>query len=83
MYRPWGKYAPIDLGERYQVTRITVNPGQQASLQMRYHSTERWVVVKGVAKVRIGDKETLVAENQSVYISVGEKYSIENPGKHH
>lgn len=81
VYRPWGKYDSIDVGERYQVKRITVNPGQRASLQMHYHRSEHWVVVKGVAKVRIGEKKMLVTENQSVYIPVGEKHSIENPGK--
>ena len=27
VYRPWGKFDSINHGERYQVKRITVNPG--------------------------------------------------------
>ena len=30
VYRPWGKYDSIDAGDRFQVKRITVNPGGQA-----------------------------------------------------
>jgi mannose-6-phosphate isomerase-like protein (cupin superfamily) len=38
-------------------------------------------VVEGTAKVTIGDEVKLVGENQSVYIPVGEKHRMENPGK--
>lgn len=40
VYRPWGKYDSIDTGERYQVKRITVNPGEGLSLQMHHHRAE-------------------------------------------
>ncbi|WP_068754126.1 mannose-1-phosphate guanylyltransferase/mannose-6-phosphate isomerase, partial [Oleiphilus sp. HI0125] len=35
--RPWGFYDSIDKGERFQVKRITVNPGEKLSLQMHHH----------------------------------------------
>jgi len=81
VFRPWGAYDSIDHGPRYQVKRITVKPGARLSLQMHHHRAEHWVVVSGTAKVVLGDKELLLAENQSVYIPVGEKHSLENPGK--
>ena len=81
VFRPWGSYDSIDQGPRYQVKRITVKPGARLSLQMHHHRAEHWVVVTGTAKVLLGDKELLLAENQSVYIPVGEKHSLENPGK--
>ena len=34
VYRPWGKYDSIDKGNRYQVKRITVKPGEKLSIQM-------------------------------------------------
>ena len=58
-----------------------MKPGARLSLQMHHHRAEHWVVVTGTAKVLLGDKELLLAENQSVYIPVGEKHSLENPGK--
>lgn len=81
VYRPWGFYDLIDVGERYQVKRITVNPGAKLSLQMHHHRAEHWVVVSGTAKVTLGDNKQLVTENQSVYIPVGKQHSLENPGK--
>ncbi len=46
VYRPWGKYDSIDVDERYQVKRITVNPGAKLSVQMHHHRAEHWVVVR-------------------------------------
>jgi mannose-1-phosphate guanylyltransferase len=81
VYRPWGKFDSVDTGDRFQVKRITVKPGGKLSVQMHYHRAEHWVVVSGTAKVRIGDKEVLLTENQSTYIPVGEIHSLENPGQ--
>jgi mannose-1-phosphate guanylyltransferase len=81
VYRPWGKYDSIDSGERYQVKRISVNPGAKLSVQMHHHRAEHWVVVSGTARVTIGDKTFLLSENESTYIPVGAIHALENPGK--
>ena len=81
VHRPWGKYDSIDNGTRYQVKRITVKPAASLSLQMHHHRAEHWIVVSGSAIVQIGEKEQLVTENQSVYIPIGEKHRLTNPGK--
>ncbi|AYV15716.1 mannose-1-phosphate guanylyltransferase/mannose-6-phosphate isomerase [Shewanella algae] len=81
VYRPWGKYDSIDRGERFQVKRITVKPGEKLSIQMHHHRAEHWIVVSGTAKVTNGNKEILITENQSTYIPVGVIHSLENPGK--
>ena len=80
IYRPWGYYESIDLGERYQVKRITVNPGARLSLQVHHHRAEHWVVVSGTAKVVNGHKAYLVTENESTFIPLGQPHSLENPG---
>ncbi len=79
--RPWGYYDTIDRGERYQVKRITVQPGECLSLQLHYHRAEHWIVVSGTARVLCGDKEMVLTENQSTYIPLGVKHSLSNPGK--
>ncbi len=79
--RPWGHYDTVDKGERYQVKRITVLPGECLSLQLHYHRAEHWIVVSGTAKVVCGDKEMILSENQSTYIPLGIKHSLSNPGK--
>ena len=81
VYRPWGCYEGIDMGERFQVKRITVNPGGKLSLQMHHHRAEHWVVVSGTARVTCGDKVTLLTENESTYIPIGMSHRLENPGK--
>jgi len=81
VYRPWGYYEGIDIGERFQVKRITVNPGGKLSLQMHHHRAEHWVVVSGTARVTCGDKEILLTENESTYIPIGMTHRLENPGK--
>ncbi|MHB2266572.1 mannose-1-phosphate guanylyltransferase/mannose-6-phosphate isomerase [Aliihoeflea sp. PC F10.4] len=81
VYRPWGHYDSIDVGERDQVKRITVNPGAKLSVQMHHHRSEHWVVVRGTAKVQKGEEMILVSENESVYIPVGAVHALENPGK--
>ena len=76
-----GHYDSIDLGERFQVKRIVVEPGKRLSLQMHYHRAEHWIVVRGTAKVTRGNETFLLSENESTYIAVGEVHRLENPGR--
>lgn len=81
VYRPWGCYEGIDGGDRFQVKRITVNPGGKLSLQMHHHRAEHWVVVSGTARIVCGDEEKFLTENESTYIPIGVRHRLENPGK--
>lgn len=81
VYRPWGYYDSIDVGEQFQVKRLVVKPGAQLSLQMHHHRAEHWVVVSGIAKVVNGDQTVILEENQSTYIPIGETHSLANPGE--
>jgi mannose-1-phosphate guanylyltransferase len=81
VYRPWGHYDSIDAGARYQVKRITVAPGAKLSVQMHHHRAEHWVVVCGTAQVTVDGKQTMLTENESIYLPVGAVHALENPGK--
>jgi mannose-1-phosphate guanylyltransferase/mannose-6-phosphate isomerase len=81
VYRPWGFYETVALGERFQVKRISVKPGEKLSSQMHFHRAEHWVVVKGTARVTCGDKTFIISEDQSTYIPLGNTHRLENPGK--
>jgi mannose-1-phosphate guanylyltransferase/mannose-6-phosphate isomerase len=81
VFRPWGSYDSIDSGERFQVKRLTLNPGGMLSLQMHHHRAEHWIVVQGTARVTCGDKSFLLSENESTFVPVGATHRIENPGK--
>ena len=78
--RPWGSYETLDSGDRFQVKRLTIAPGEALSLQMHHHRAEHWVVVKGTAKVTRGEEVFLLTENQSAYVPVGVDHRLENPG---
>ncbi|UXA47632.1 mannose-1-phosphate guanylyltransferase/mannose-6-phosphate isomerase [Xanthomonas prunicola] len=81
VYRPWGAYDSIDMGQRHQVKRITVKPGAVLSLQMHHHRAEHWIVVSGTAEVTRGEEVLLLTENQSTYIPLGVTHRLRNPGK--
>jgi len=80
VYRPWGSYTTLEMHDRFQIKRITVNPGAKLSLQMHHHRHEHWVVVSGTARIVNGEDTILLHENESTYISAGTTHRLENPG---
>lgn len=81
VFRPWGSYEGVGRGERYQVKRIKVKPGERLSLQKHHHRSEHWVVVRGTAEVTRGDEVFTLTENESTYIPLGVTHRLANPGK--
>ena len=81
VYRPWGSYQAVDLGDRFQVKRIVVKQGGRLSLQLHHHRAEHWIVVRGTARVTIGDEVKFLHENESIYVPSGARHRLENPGK--
>ena len=79
--RPWGHYLSIIGDSRWQVKLINVKPGETLSLQMHHHRSEHWIVVKGTAKVEIDQELSILSENESIYIPLGSKHRLSNPGK--
>ena len=81
VYRPWGYYRIIDVGERFQVKRLCVDPGKRLSLQLHRQRAEHWLVVQGVARVLRGDKSIILNENEAASIPIGVRHGLENPGQ--
>jgi mannose-1-phosphate guanylyltransferase/mannose-1-phosphate guanylyltransferase/mannose-6-phosphate isomerase len=81
VHRPWGSYQSLDQGDRFQVKRIVVKQGGRLSLQTHHHRAEHWIVVRGTARVTIGDDEKFLHENESIYVPSGARHRLENPGK--
>lgn len=81
VHRPWGNYQSLDNGARYQVKRIVVKTGGRLSLQYHNHRAEHWIVVRGTARVTIGEDVKTLHENESIYIPIGTPHRLENPGK--
>jgi len=81
VHRPWGSYQSLDQAERFQVKRIVVKQGGRLSLQLHHHRAEHWVIVRGTARVTIGDEVKILHENESIYVPIGARHRLENPGK--
>jgi mannose-1-phosphate guanylyltransferase/mannose-6-phosphate isomerase len=80
VHRPWGSYTVLEDAEDCKVKRLVVKPGQVLSLQSHQRRCEHWTVVQGTAKVRLGDEEFLLEQNQSTYIPLDTLHRLENPG---
>lgn len=82
IYRPWGSYTVLEVGPRHKLKRIVVQPGEKLSLQMHYHRSEHWVVIRGTARIVVGDSEEhFVHENESIFVPKTAKHRLQNPGK--
>lgn len=80
-HRPWGWFESLAISDRFQVKRICVHPSASLSLQSHNHRSEHWIVVEGTAKVTVGEEIHLITEGQSIYVPLGAKHRLENPGK--
>lgn len=80
VYRPWGSYDSIGVGERFQVKKIIVKPGAALSLQQHQQRAEHWIVVSGVAEVTCGDRIFDLHENESTFIPLGSMHRLRNRG---
>jgi len=83
MSRPWGWYINIEGNDHSgsKVKRICVRPGKRLSLQSHTRRSEHWVIVKGTARVQIGDDMLNLESNHHVYIPKNTLHRIENTGE--
>ncbi|MBS0623827.1 MAG: cupin domain-containing protein [Verrucomicrobia bacterium] len=79
--RPWGYYTVLEEGPRFKIKKIMVRPKQALSLQMHYHRSEHWIVVRGTASVTIQDQKKFVHEGESIFVPQSAVHRVENPGK--
>ena len=80
-HRPWGYFESLVVSDGFQVKRINVKSGAALSLQSHKCRAEHWVVVRGTAEVTVGDTISTLEANQSVYIPLGERHRLRNPGQ--
>ena len=82
VFRPWGYYKNVEGNNEdgFKIKRISVYPGKRLSLQSQNYRSEHWVMVKGTAKVQVGDNIRTLNKDESVYIPVKSLHRIENIG---
>ncbi|MEO7937636.1 MAG: phosphomannose isomerase type II C-terminal cupin domain [Burkholderiaceae bacterium] len=76
--RPWGWYQTVSEAPGYLVKRIGVSPGQQLSLQRHRMRAEHWLVVRGMARVTVGDRVQDMTVGEHVDIALGEVHRLAN-----
>ncbi len=80
VYRPWGCYTVVEEGPTFKIKTIVVDPGASLSMQMHYHRSEHWVVTEGTANVNINGAEQILYKNQSIFVPMGARHRLSNPG---
>jgi len=78
VHRPWGSYTILEDESDCKVKRLIVKPGQVLSLQKHQRRSEHWTLVCGQAKVRVGEDEFILKNNQSTYIPKDTLHRLEN-----
>jgi mannose-6-phosphate isomerase-like protein (cupin superfamily) len=66
--RPWGNFERFTLNESTTVKILTINAGEELSLQTHEHRDEFGRIINGSGTVCIGEKETGVREGDSFFI---------------
>ncbi len=78
VYRPWGYYQNLLVGNNFLVKEICIEKGKRISLQYHHYRTESWFVVEGKASIRNGDNEEVLNSGESTYIPAGVIHRLEN-----
>jgi len=81
VYRPWGSYTVMEKSDRHKIKNIIVEPKKKLSLQLHYHRSEHWIVVKGMATVQVNDEMFFLRQGESTFIRAGMRHRLVNEGK--
>lgn len=76
--RPWGWYETVSEVSGNKVKRIRVHAGQQLSLQKHHQRSEHWVVVRGTARITLGERQLDLLSGQACDIAVGQVHRLAN-----
>lgn len=83
--RPWGEFTVLREGEGFKVKSLIVRAGQRLSMQYHEERDEYWTVVRGTARVLLGDRgreqdvfETDLRVGGQLIISKGRIHRLSN-----
>lgn len=74
--RPWGAFERFTLNEPSTVKIITVEPGQEFSLQQHAHRDEEWLILRGSGTITVGDTVTEGKPGESFFVARGTKHRV-------
>lgn len=76
--KPWGSYKILGEGYGWKTKSLTISPMQRLSLQAHKYREEHWLVVSGVATIKLGDKEFDAGPGETILIPAGASHRISN-----
>ncbi len=78
--RPWGAFEILYVDDHCKIKRLTVNPGQQLSLQYHTKREEHWYVTEGAGLVTCGGASWQLATGMGTNIPRMTPHRISNFG---
>lgn len=78
--RPWGELVVLENAANHRILKIKINPGHRQSLKMHHHRRESFVVLRGVLKLTLENREALLHVGEIASINPCNTYRLENPG---
>lgn len=76
----WGSREVLEIGERYEVQRFVVSPGEALAFDAKRVRDEHWVVVSGAASVTSDGRTAVFSEGQIAPFPAGVSHRLENSG---
>jgi mannose-1-phosphate guanylyltransferase/mannose-1-phosphate guanylyltransferase/mannose-6-phosphate isomerase len=80
-YRPWGNFEILRDTASFKSKVIEVLPGQRLSYQSHAKRAEHWIIIKGQPEVTLNDAVLKPKPGEHIFIPLGAKHRISNPGK--
>lgn len=78
-HHPWGTSETIAKTDRYQISRMTLNPGADIPEQRHLHGVTHWVVVHGTAQVVQNNQKTILKTCEAIHIGPNVTPCLKNP----
>ena len=75
--KPWGREDWLVVGERIAMKRLIVGAGKRFSLQYHERKEEAWLIVRGRARVRLGERTVEVAPGAVIHVRPGTVHRVE------
>ena len=76
--KPWGSYQVLEEGLRYSIKKLIVKSGGKLSLQSHSYRSEHWIVVQGIAEVKLEEKIKILQTNDNFFIPKKSKHRLAN-----
>lgn len=79
--KPWGSYTNLMDEEYTKVKKIVIKPGEAPSYQYHFKRSEIWIIVKGLAEIKIDDSVVVYSTGDIITIPKQAKHQVRNIGE--